>query len=308
MKWFVMENSTRTVSRGRSGGSKRHRQFRPWKPAHKLDHCFLYWLPVKNFPLPGGQRTWALEFLNRWDELVKSQYNLFPEQFLALQAIHPQLLEAFGASSREFKPLQGKAWRPGVAPPSITEQDVKALQEGDKLFDFKEYSHDQCYWFLNKAAGKQRDLFFGHAGMLVLYMEPEPRMQLPPFPVSAQQLRASPVFGVLFKDFDIEQVRAEAFALQSSFLSRSKELFQASVAPEASVKEALFVVPSFASADFFSKPPEEIRRWLNLFPMYLTESRPDNGILLASKHNLEDLLISIIEGMTRDGLSYQEEP
>jgi hypothetical protein len=72
------------------------------------------------------------------------------------------------------------------------------------------------------------------------------------------------------------------------------------------LQKARFVVPLLKSRDFFERPTEDCERWFQLFEVYLTESPEDQGILLASRNEMEEMLVSVVERMTNDGLNYPE--
>ena len=280
---------------------------KPFRRAVDLEHCGLYWLPVGSFPVPAAERTWLMEFLDRWGEAMRRQCELRIEQFLSLRAISPLLTTAFTRSSQEFKPIPGMGWR-AVARPAkqLTAEEVEALQQGTKKFKFSEYVDDQCYWFLNKAERKQREQFFGHGGMTTLYMKPDSKTQAPPLPISTSKLRASPVYGAVFAKLDLDGMLGGAWALQDSFLPKSRKLFAEINPADEQLQKARFVVPLLKTRDFFERPAEDCERWFELFDAYLTESPEDQGILLASKNDIDEILVSVVERMTSDGLNYPE--
>jgi len=46
-------------------------------------------------------------------------------------------------------------------------------------------------------------------------------------------------------------------------------------------------------------PEQELKAYFELFDVYLRESPPDGGMILASKHDLEELLIDVLEQMKK---------
>ena len=68
----------------------------------------------------------------------------------------------------------------------------------------------------------------------------------------------------------------------------------------------LFVLPKLASQDFFSQTEQQIRRWFEIFDVYINESHEDEGIILACKDNLTSLIRSIVGEMRREGYRYWE--
>jgi hypothetical protein len=237
---------------------------------------------------------------------MKRRFQLRVEQFLSTRVIHPLLTPAFTKLSREFKPIPGLGWRAVPrASKKLTEEELGAIRDGRKKFDFGEYVEDQCYWFLNKAGQEQREQFFGHGGMTIVYLKPDPKAQPPTLPISSSRLRASSVYGAIFSKLDLDQSIAEAYSLQDSFLAKSRELFAATNPSDPRSQEAQFAVPLLSSNDFFSWP-QACNQWFQLFDVYLTEDPEDQGVLVAAKHDIEEDLICVVEQMKNDGMQYPE--
>lgn len=278
----------------------------PWRAAVDIDYCQLYWLPVTGFPVNTPQRVWLMAFLDLWAEAMKAKFQLRIEQFLSMKVIQPALTRAFTNWAREFKPIPGLTWfAVARAPKSFTLEQIEELQNGARKFDFSEHVDDQVYWFVNKAERQQREQFFGHGGMTILYMKPDAKTKPPALPISASRLRGSSVYGSIFEKFDLEQTIAEAYALRDPFLTKSRELFSSSNPSDDHAQEAQFAVPVLSSGDFFSAS-QTCMQWFELFDVYLTESPGDRGILLASKQDIKKVLIALIEKMRNDGMDYPE--
>ncbi|HLW86631.1 MAG TPA: hypothetical protein VKR60_15545 [Candidatus Sulfotelmatobacter sp.] len=275
------------------------RQIRPWSRAQNLTRCFLYWIPVHSFPVPALQRDWLLTFLDRWGRVAAKQLSLRAELFLQLQSVQPNLSDALVKCAPDFNPVFGLSRRPGGGlPPLPTQQDVKAMQRGEKAFSFSDYAGDYCYWFLAGAEDKQRALFFGQGGLTTLYLKPGPAPAVPKvrLPKAMQE-------HPFFKDAD--EKMAAASRLSSPFLKKSKELFGAGLESSPQYPGILFIVPLLASADFFSRPEEEVKSWFDLFDIYVRESPVDRGILLATKPDLEEAMAEIVREMKAEGMEYR---
>ncbi len=52
--------------------------------------------------------------------------------------------------------------------------------------------------------------------------------------------------------------------------------------------------------------PEDLDQWFSLFDFYLGESQKDQGILLASKSDIENDLIALLERLRSEGLEYPQ--
>jgi len=287
--------------------SRRSQELLPWKRARQLEGCFLYWIPVPSFPIPLSQRQWLSEFLDRWTAVLQEKYQLRVEQFLTLRSIHPNLLNEFTNSSGELKPLPGCGWCAAMKPAAhIGQHDIEALQKGNKKFDLNDYIAEQCYWFVNKNHRKQRQLFFGHGGLTMLYMALDPKAQSPSVPFPFDALRKSPIFAELLSHFDPLQMLAEAYSLRDSFLARSRDLFSSCDPENNDLQKARFVVPLLTTQDFFAQPLEQRSRWFQLFDVYVAESPRDNGVLLASKADIDPHILSIVKAMEEVGFEYPE--
>ena len=184
---------------------RRAEDLRPWRKAAQLKSCFLYWAPVSGFPIPPNQRSWLLEFFERFTKLLAESAGLRPELFLQFKSLlAPELKKQFLNHASELCPITGLSRRPGAPlqqPPNP--QDVKSMIEGRKEFVFGDYVADYAYWFVDKSDKKQRDLFFGHGGLTMLYLKPDPRTKAPPVPFSAA-VRRRPIF----QKFDVDRLFA----------------------------------------------------------------------------------------------------
>jgi hypothetical protein len=288
----------------------RSEDLRPWRRAHQLTRCFLYWIPVSSFPIPGSQRSWLMEFLTRWTQLMKD-LGLRPEVFLQYKTVYPDLMKPLLNNMMELIPVMGLGRKPGAALPAFPSEKEVQQQTKDmfnallhekpvELPDAKEYMPDYSYWFVNKSEIKQRELFLGYGGLSITFLKPDPNTAAPPLPVTPALRKKLPMLDELEKNF------AQANALKDAFLARSKEFFGAGLEDEPQMKGIPFVLPLFDSSDFFSQPPEVIEKCFELFAAYVRESPTDKGILLAVKEDIEEHLIILLKGMRDEKLEYPE--
>lgn len=276
----------------------------PWRRAGDLKRCFLYWIPVDGFPLPPHQRGWLLNFLNRLVPVFRDQFGLRTEIFLG-KAVVQELTEPFVNTAMEFRPKLGLSQRPGAAFPSTpTKEEVDGLvakAKNREKIELDKYFPQTCYWFSGKAEKEQREQFFGHGGMTIIFLKPDPATAPPKLPFPPEVIQKNE----LLRMANFDGMLAQVFALKDSFLEKSKELFG-----DASKKNSLlfrglrFILPSLGSADFFAQPQEQFDKWFELFDVYLTESTSDEGILLASKLDFEEPLKGILVQMKEEGLTY----
>ena len=282
----------------------------PWRRASQLTRCFLYWIPVNAFPIPSTQRDWLMEFFTRWTELMK-QLGLRSEVFLQYKIVYPDLMKPLLNNMMELIPVMGLGRKPGAPLPEfpspaeveqMTKKMFDTLQQGKDvdLPDATQYMPDYSYWFLDKSEKQQRQLFFGHGGLSVTFLKPDPNTSPPPLPFTAAQRQKIPELQHVEKNF------ARANSLKDGFLAKSKEFFGGGLEEEPQMKGIPFVLPLLDSADFFSQPAEVVEKCFQLFAVYVRESPADKGVLLAFHDDLEENLIGLLKGMKDQKLTYPE--
>jgi hypothetical protein len=293
------ERAVTATVRRRLTPADRTPQLHPWRRAENLARCWLYWMPVGSYPMPDGQRQWIMSFFDQFMDLLTSQFGLRVELFLqhkTAQAILPQFMK----SAREFSPMAGLKRKPGADfPTRITKEALEPVVKGEKAFNLHEWIPDYCYWFLNKADRKQRELFLGYGGMSMMLLQPDSNTKPPELPFTAGMRKLE-----LLKTFDVEGILAQGFALKDGFLQKSKELFGTGLESEPEYPGIPFVLPMLCANDFFHQPQEECDKWFQLFDVYVSESESDNGVLMASKLDFEDSLIALLEQMKKEGWVY----
>ncbi|HUA85894.1 MAG TPA: hypothetical protein VMB85_18680 [Bryobacteraceae bacterium] len=276
-------------------------QLAPWRRAHQLTRCSLYWIPVKAFPMPLTQKTWLLRFLDRLASTLLEEFQLRREIFLQYKTV-VEVAEAFQRTSLEFMPNLGLSRRPGAAVRGpATVEELKEFKESGKEFNLNDYVPDYCYWFLKKSGAKQLETFWGHGGISMIFIKPDPATSPPPLPFSAAFREKSRIF----KAMDVDGIWESAFALSDGFQAKSKELFGAGLenGPYSGIR---FILPVLQSSDFFIQPEPEFAKWFQVFDLYIRESPEDAGVLLASKSDLDETLIALLEKMREDGLAYPD--
>jgi hypothetical protein len=297
--------------RGRVTPIDRTADLLPWRRAPELTRCRLYWMPVSGFPLPGAQRGWVLEFLKRVIAAVRSSYKLRPEQFLQLKTAQQDLMEPLLNNMMELLPIMGLGRKPGTPlPPFPSQSEIQratksvldSLERDDAmpLPDTRKHAPDYAYWFLDNADAHQRELFFGHGGLTIAFFKPD--KEPPPLPISQAQRAKMP----MLKELDLDKMWATAHALNNPFRGKSKELFGAGLENEPQAKGLPFILPLLDSADFFGQPEQTIKNCFELFDIYVRESPADNGILLAAKMDLDELLIGLLRDMRAQNMMYPE--
>jgi hypothetical protein len=278
----------------------------PWRRAHVLTRCFLYWAPVDTFPVPTRQKEWLGAFFDRFTQLLDQKSHIRAEVFLQVKTVYPDLLDQFLEVARELTPIMGLSRRPRVDPPPIpTLEDLQPIADGTKKFDYRDYMADYCYWFLSKPNKRGRDLFFGNGGMTILFFKPDPQTVPPQLPIPPK-IRTAPGFQELFQKIDLERLTARAFSLREGFLKKSVELFKGGLEGNVQFRGVPFIIPVLGSENFFQEPAEVCEQWFQLFDVYINESPADRGIVMATTIDLEDDLRDLLLQMKQEGLVYPE--
>ncbi|MFI5092989.1 MAG: hypothetical protein ACHQIK_06070 [Candidatus Acidiferrales bacterium] len=311
-----------------SGTEKRRRlapadqvALQPWRRATELTRCAVYWIGVRAFPVPIGQRTWILKFVTRLADHLREKAGLRQELFVQLKALNPSLRDTFVSRSTDWMPMTGLSRAPkALMPPPPSEADIKALQEGRKKFDANEYMPGYSYWLLDDAFQAQMEALFGAGATTVLFLRPDEKAQAPKLALP-KELFQNPMFAgadpnsaiplpsfvrdnPLMRQMNVESKINAAFKLQDEFLAKSKTIFGAGLEDHPAYRGFTFIIPELESKDFFQQPEQDVKSWFELFDVYLHESAPDQGILLAAREDIDAPVIEIVQKMKDEGLLY----
>jgi hypothetical protein len=272
---------------------------KPFLRAEELEDISLYWAPVDTFPMNFRLRSWWMTFLTRFKEVMAKQ-SLRQENFLQFKTIAVEKPDRFMAMASEFVPLTGISVKPGETIPGIPDlEEVKkaVYREG---FRIEKYVADYAYWFINKQDQKQRQQFFGMGGMTFLWLKEDPAAKPPDLKLPLAARRLMEAHGT-----DIEGRLRGTYAMQESFLQKSKNVFGQSIADDPSFKGLPFVLPLLSSRYFFDAGPERRQEWFEVFEGYCTESKEDKGVLLALKTPcFDEQLAPLLKQMRADGVEY----
>jgi hypothetical protein len=283
----------------------------PWKPAHQFKNCFLYWAPVGQFPIPVAECRWHLDFLTLLVDRLRQSRKLIADTFVDArvatenEALHKILLN----TAMEFRPLLGFARPPGAKIPetAVPQADLDAFARGERKPKPSDYLPSYCYWFVNRSGERQRELFFGHGGMTVLFVKPDPKTE--PHPELAQLLpyvMRSKMLAPLREKIDIGKMVMSPNPLAGDFRGKSKAVFGEGMEPDLQFQGLPYIIPRLQTRDYFTAEPKKLEAWFSVFDIYLRESPEDAGLLLASKENLEEDLLSVLGRMRSEGKNYPE--
>jgi hypothetical protein len=265
-----------------------------------VSDCHLYWIPVSAWPVPTREREWLLLFLAQTNTLMETSRGLRGEFFLdywtAREVERPLLKNAI-----ELLPFPGLARRPGAPlPKAPTGDELQEAGHGDRGFDMAKHTPTYCYWFMNKDFNRLLPLFFGHGGVSMIYLAPDPGTIPPKIPYREEISELFP--GLPLEK--LEAMNAATAAMNDGFLAKSKALFGVGLEDEPQYEGLPFIVPLLETADFSRQPEEERKKWFELFQFHWRESPVDRGIFLASKLDIEEGLIELLKKMKEEGHVY----
>ncbi len=275
----------------------------PWVRAWQLETCQLYWLPVSETPMPFRQKQWLLEFLRRFAPVAACR-EAQPQTFLQMKSIQPYFRDEFIRSSPSFAPIIGLSRRPGEGlPPMPDKAYADDLAKGRTQYDASSLQPDYTYWF---TTGGQQELsakFLGGGGLTALYLKDDPGSRAPKIEVPKAAYR-NPGIAQLLQTHNLDRVNQIGSALGSPFLKKSKLLFGADLKDEPQYPGLLFILPLLSSQDFFQAQPADIDNWFSLFEVYLGESPRDKGVILATRHDIEEELLILLQAMRDEEGAY----
>ncbi|MGO9240765.1 MAG: hypothetical protein ACLQBJ_08135 [Bryobacteraceae bacterium] len=270
----------------------RSEELLPWRRADGMTRCFLAWMPVSSFPARESERQWLLRFTTLLGERLKQDHELEPHVFLEFKTA-TTVNDEFLRHSRDFMPLAGLGRHPGAQPPDLpSEREYQQLMEGKRGFRAEDHMADYCYWFLVQSTQRQCQLFQGLGGMSILYWKPDPKAKPPDFKIPARYQDHE-----LFKEFDVKGMVAGGCAARDAFLPKSKQIVGAGLKTSVQLETIAFMLPLVSAPEAFGLPEQELKAYFELFDVYLRESPPDGGLILLSKHDLEEALIGVLEQM-----------
>lgn len=244
---------------------------------------------------PERQRTLPLlaGLVGKLEEKLAAQAACFWSQE-ALSPFKPELRDQFLDELGILQPASGYQRKPGHALPMMDgEEVVKEILALDGPLDASKYQHFLSYWCTAALPGPFIQKYFGHGFASVLLLAKAagpPPMPLPPF------LAKHPGFQPLLEGSSPEALARKTAAAAHPFNKQSVQLFGEGFVRPAWLPHLPFLLPELCVADFFTHGEKLAKPLFALTPVYLRESVADQGVLIASKEPLHELLIELLAG------------
>lgn len=141
------------------------------------------------------ERTWLLEFLQRFQSALETSADLRGEVFLEYKGVQGDLVDPFFRYTQKNLKLMGLARHPGQPLPSLpSPAEIRKLVEGKKEVDVRDWVAEFTYWFVAKQPQQQRELFLGYGGMTHIFLPPDPKTKAPKIPFTPALRASLPIF------------------------------------------------------------------------------------------------------------------
>lgn len=317
------------------------RKLLPFRMAKGITTFSLFWMPARFSTMPEGQREWLVAFMKRLEDKSKEELRLEKLQFMHERTLrrHEALQKAFHGKLHRYAPLLGQSQSLGQpAPLKLGPENKTAFVRKRKNASIEPFLSEGVFRFFQDGGGDFTKIFMGYGGATILLCGGAseaimPEMQLPPIPKIAlpRFLQKYAMLQTMVEGFDPTRPNAvpgfvsDHPAMQpiktvlgvdlnthnesnrmDTFGEKSKNIFGKYIQGSVHSDGITFILPRLGSSDFLSQTEDEVRTWFEVFDIYIRESVEDEGIVVASKHNLRPLLIDVIASMREDGYRYWE--
>lgn len=308
-----------------------------------MSACSLFWIPVRFRTIPDGQKEWLLSFFFTLSQRLEQSHELRAEHFMQMQTIdeNKPVRKIFLNNLLKESPVTGTSRRlqdPEAEAASPTREDIEAFAKGKRQYRAYDYMPADSYWFLGGNDMQIRQTYLGYGGMTILFRKKETQNEksqatftspmpliIPKFLRADQQimslldgfemsnpakipsfLRNHPGMKQMFSAFDMDKEQEKGSRLLSPFRDQSKDVFGQDMEHDSKFDALPFVLPRLSSQDFFAHSAIEIRRWFEVFDVYIAESPDDEGIIMACRDNQAELIVAIVTEMRDKGYRYWE--
>lgn len=232
----------------------------------------IYLLPVSGYPVSAAELKWVSEFCESVIGHVKSApAELLLEVSVKQSCLYTGLLERFVDNAGRWIPQQGLAIIPHKAPPHLpTKEELEGI-------DPRSLDHAN----IGSSTGMPE---------LVFLIKDE---------TGKEECRRSMLgHGAL----DLFLSRLE----EKELFDYWKEVFGRTVTDRLLASMPLFV-PLYGIQSFQDASDDDIASWFGSFELYIGESKEDKGIVIATKKNLDRLMVSLAKQLPKPSAKPEEE-
>jgi hypothetical protein len=236
---------------------------RPIQKVHELQSGNVYLLPVSKYPLPQAEAQWTRAFSEKLiAEVKKDRPGLRMEVIIRQGGIYTGLLDHFVDNASRWVPEQGLAIIPHRPPPHIpTQEEIENIDPRSLGAGDRPPAHDfipEMIFRISDSGGRE-EAFRTMGGHSALHV------------------------------FLTE-------ANESDLIGNWKKVFGATVRERVFQAMPLFV-PLFGIRSFLDVPEEKIISWMASFDLYIGESLEDNGIVIVSGNNIDNLIGAVLNNL-----------
>ncbi|HKX30872.1 MAG TPA: hypothetical protein VJ302_24495 [Blastocatellia bacterium] len=229
-------------------------------PNSSEEIIYLYHFAARAFPIPEPSRSELKKFLNQLIAGIAGAYRTRPEYFAHTEAVTGEWREVLTKNASYWEVQTGLGLRPDRSPtpmPKPGEINMELFMRGVT----PPMGEEELIYHFDK------DRYFDR-------LFPDRTW---PSPLDAY-LGCGGVMVCLVPE-------------GRNFLDRSRQLWAAELNLEP--QDHRFYVPILDFAAFEQGPADLLERWFELFDVYLMETQTDPGVLVASRYNLDALLVEL---------------
>ncbi|AEU36269.1 hypothetical protein [Granulicella mallensis] len=313
----------------------------PFRRAEGVQTFSLFWMPARFKTMPDAQREWLSIFFLRFELAISRTLKLEKLQFMHSKILREtaDIQEVFYKKLHRYSPVPGQSRSLNQEPvKKITPEEMKTFARSRKNASLDPFVAERAFRF-RRDDGDFTKVFMGYGGMTLLFcgnsseeLFPSPpqlaTIQKPPMP---KFLRKYSMMETMHNDFDphapgrmpawlrthpsMQRLKTElgvdidsdnAVPRVDTFGTKSKEVFGEEVKGAVGFEGLAFILPRLTTQDFLSQLEEDVRKWFDVFDIYIRESPEDEGFVIASKHDLRPIFREVLETMREDGYVYWE--
>lgn len=280
----------------------------PFRYAESFTGGSLYWLPIDSFPIRAAERQRILPLLTGLVQALEKSLKAPAACFWSqegMSPVTPKMRDQFFDDLYRLQPAAGYQRRTGQVIQMLDGDElVREVQALTGPLDVAKYQHFLSFWCTAVEVEYFVENYFGYSFATVMLLANSPAAP-PPVKLPAFLLK-HPGFKPLVDDTPPEALAKKMAAAGHPFGKMSRELFGEGFARPSYVKAMPFIVPDLVASDFFSQGRKLTDALFALTPVYIRESKVDQGVLIASREPLHELLIELLAGVPQKEVSRRQ--